>query len=410
MHQELVERRRWIGEGPFLHALSYCMLLPGPEATQLAIYVGWLLHGAGGGIAAGVLFVLPAFFVLLGLSWVYAVHGDVGWVAAVLDGLGPAVVGIVGAALIRVAGRTLRSGPAWAVAGAAFVLLGLVGVPFPAVVLMAGLLGLAVGRRLPGAFVPPIEPTEDGGPAGPAPRVGRGWRRSARVLAAGLLAWWGPLGLVALLRGPEDVLTQEALFFSQLAVVTFGGAYAVLAYLNQAAVDRFGWLAQGEMVTGLGLAETTPGPLIMVTEFVGFLAAYRDPGGLPPVLAGVLGAAVTTWATFAPSFLWILLGAPYVERLRGSGRLASGLGAITASVVGVIATLALTFGVHVLFARVAERSLLGAVVPVPDPASFDPVAFLVAAAVFLGVWRRGWSVPAVVAGSAAVGLLRAVLG
>ncbi|HXF37700.1 MAG TPA: chromate transporter, partial [Actinomycetota bacterium] len=208
----------------------------------------------------------------------------------------------------------------------------------------------------------------------------------------------------------DDVLTREALFFSQLAVVTFGGAYAVLAYLNQAAVSRFGWLAQGEMVTGLGLAETTPGPLIIVTEFVGFLAAYRDPGGLPPVLAGVLGAAVSTWATFAPSFVWIFLGAPSVERLRGSGRLAPALGAITASVVGVIATLAVTFGVHVLFARVAERRVLGAVVPVPDPGSLDALALLVAGAVFLGVWRRGWSVPAVVAGSAAVGLLRALLG
>lgn len=413
MHRELVERRRWIDEDRFLHALSYCMVLPGPEATQLAIYVGWLLHGWAGGIAAGVLFVLPASVLLLGLSWLYAVHGDLPSLQAVFEGLGAAVVGIVGAALIAVARRGLRTPAMWAVAAAAFVSLFLLGAPFPLVVLAAAALGLVAGGRWAGAAASPAETVDDPmttpepAPRAVPPRTGPG--RALRVLAVGLLAWWGPLAVVIGLRGTGDVVAREALFFSQVALVTFGGAYAVLAYIDRAAVVGFGWLAPGEMVTGLGLAETTPGPLIIVTEFVGFLAAYRDPGGLPPAVAGALGAAVTVWATFAPSFLFIFLGAPQVERLRGNQRLAAALSTVTAAVVGVIANLAAAFSVRTLFGETTAVRPFGTDVALPVPGSLEPFAAAVALVVFLGMWRRRWNVVPVVLASGAAGWLWSVL-
>ncbi len=408
MHQELVERRRWIGEERFLHALSYCMLLPGPEATQLAIYVGWLLHRTAGGIVAGVAFVLPAFFLLFGLSWLYAVHGDLPAVRAVFDGLGAAVVGIVAAALLRVARRGLRTPAMGLVAIAAFAALFLLGVPFPVVVLGAGVLGVLAGPRWPRAL--PLEedldaPTTVADRALRAPHARPSPGRTLRVLSAGLVAWWAPLALVIALRGTGDVLAREALFFSQVALVTFGGAYAVLAYIDRAAVSGFGWLAPGEMVTGLGLAETTPGPLIMVTEFVGFLAAYRDPGGLPPAVAGTLGAAVPVWATFAPSFLFIFLGAPSIERLRGHERLSSALSTVTAAVVGVIANLAAAFAVRTLFDEAAVVRPFGAEVRLPVLRSVDPFAVALAAVVFLGTWRLRWNVVAVVLASGVAGWL-----
>ena len=405
MHEELVDRRRWINDERFLHALNFCMLLPGPEATQLAIYVGWLLNGTLGGIVAGALFVLPAFALILGLSWTYAVHGDVMWVAAVFYGLRAAVIGLVAAAVIRVGQKALKTPAAWLVAGAAFVSIFFLDVAFPLIVLGAALAGL-VGARIDPRWWPAgghgAGDADDHVLSGDAlERVAPTWRRSIRVLLIGLLVWWGPLLAVMLWRGTGDTLSKEAVFFSQAAMVTFGGAYAVLSYINQAAVQTFGWLGPGQMVTGLGLAESTPGPLIMVTEFVGFLGGYNLPGSLNPVVAGVLGATVTTWATFAPCFLWIFLGAPYIERLRGKASLAAALSAITAAVVGVILNLAVTFAAFALFEDVdVARGF-----PVPHVTSVDVFAAALAVASFVALWRYRANVVLVVVASAGAGLV-----
>jgi len=415
MHQELVERRRWIGEDRFLHALNYCMLLPGPEAQQLATYIGWLLHRTAGGLVAGVLFVLPAALLMLILSWLYAVHGSVAWVAAIFGGLRAGVIAIVAAALLRLGSRTLRTPALAAVAAAAFLALAVFDLPFPAVVLGAGAFGFLAGRRRPESFAGGA-PTPHGGrasaasvgeealPANPAAER-PSLRGAVRALVIGVAAWWGPLALIAAWRGGRDVLTQEALFFSKMAMVTFGGAYAVLAYVGQAVVEQFGWLAPGEMLDGLGLAETTPGPLILVTEFVGFLAAFRHAAGLHPVVAGSLGALVTVWATFAPSFLWIFLGAPFVERLRSYRPLTAALGAITAAVVGVMLNLLLWFALHTLFSAMMIVMLFGRPVALPDPAAIDASAAAVAVAAFIGLWRLRWGIVPVVLGSAAAGWL-----
>jgi chromate transporter len=443
MHQELVERRRWISEERFLHALSYCMLLPGPEAQQLAIYIGWLLHRTAGGLAAGIFFVLPGSLFMLLLSWIYAAHGRLAPVQAAFYGLRSAVIAIVAAALLRIAARALRGNLHRGLAAAAFVALFFLGAPFPVVVLGAGALGWWVARRPAGERQVPADslekvPAESSAGAGQAGAkqvpaaslegvpaaslegvpaaslAGRtaypSWRRVARVLVLGLLLWWGPLLGLAALRGSDDVLTREALFFSKAAMVTFGGAYSVLAYIQQEAVHRYGWLLPGQMVDGLALAETTPGPLILVTQFVGYLGAYRHPGALAPATAGALGAAVTVWATFAPCFLWIFLGAPYIERLRRERRLAAALAAITAAVVGVILSLAVWLTLHSLFHQVGEIALWGAHLPWPDPRSLDLVALALATAIFVGLRRWSWPIPWVVAGAAAVGLLLHVLG
>jgi chromate transporter len=413
MHQELVERRRWISNDRFLHALSYCMLLPGPEAQQLAIYVGWLLHRTAGGLIAGIFFILPAILVMLGLSWLYAVHGTVAWVAAVFSGLRAGVIAIVTTAVIRIGARALRNPVMIAIAASAFVAIFLFGVPFPAIVIGAGLLGLVGGRWWPQTFALASAPGEEGrvdlaviGDDLPAAAHTRpSLRRAAGVVALGLAIWWGPLALVGIWRGAGDVLTQEALYFSKAAMVTFGGAYAVLGYIAQAAVQQYGWLAPGEMLDGMGLAETTPGPLIMVTQFVGFLGAFRHPGGLNPVLAGTLGAMVTVWATFVPSFLWIFLGAPFIEHLRGNRLLGAALGAITAAVVGVILNLAVWFGLHTLFGTVTERAVLGVTVPVPQLATLDVSLLLLAVAAVVGIWRFRWGIVPVVLGSGMAGWL-----
>jgi chromate transporter len=413
MHEELVDQKRWISDNRFLHALNYCMLLPGPEAQQLAIYIGWLLNGTLGGIVAGVLFVLPAFFLILTLSWVFVTHGDISWVAAIFYGLRAAVVALVFAALIRIGSRVLKNPVMVAIAGAAFVAIFVLDVPFPLIVIGAAAIGFAGARWRPELFPSPIEhgvgsDQDDVLIADHHEAVGRsGWGRALRVLAVGLVVWWGPLLFVIALRGTGDTLSKEALFFSQTAMVTFGGAYAVLAYINQAAVDQFGWLDPGQMVTGLGLAESTPGPLIMVTEFVGFLGAYRFPGGLAPALAGTLGALVTVWATFAPCFLWILLGAPFIERLRGNRTIDATLAAVTAAVVGVILNLAVTFAIAALFEEVsAAHSFMP---PVPEMASADLFALALAAAAFVALWRLSANVLWVVGGSAAAGLLYRVV-
>jgi chromate transporter len=411
MHDELVDKKRWISNARFLHALNFCMLLPGPEAQQLAIYIGWLLNGSLGGIVAGVLFVLPAFFLILFLSWSFVVHGNVAWVAAVFYGLEAAVIAIVAAAVIRVGSKALTSLTMVAIAAASFIAIFFLKVAFPVVVLAAGAVGLVGARLWPDRFA--ASKGHGGGDDDVvlsnvelARRELPTLRRSIAVFLTGVGVWWLPLLLVAWLRGSDDTLTREAFFFSQAALVTFGGAYAVLAYINQAAVQTYGWLQPGEMVTGLGLAESTPGPLIMVTEFVGFVAAYRFPGGLSPLVAGILGAAVTVWATFAPCFLWIFLGAPYIERLRSNAALSAALSAITAAVVGVILNLALIFAIFALFGTVVQGSFLSLTFPLPDVRSLDFFAAAVAVIAFVGMTRYKWNVLWVVAGSALAGLLR----
>lgn len=411
MHEELVDRKKWISDHRFLHALNYCMLLPGPEAQQLAIYIGWLLNGTWGGVIAGVLFVLPAFFLILGLSWTYAVHGDIEWVAAIFYGLRSAVIALVLAAVIRVGTKALKNPALVAIAVAAFVAIFFVKVPFPLIILAAAATGWAGSRVAAHLFPAPVHvPAEEGGDillddtSIETSSQRSGWR-TLRVLVTGLAVWWLPLLLVILMRGSDDTLSKEALFFSQTAMVTFGGAYAVLSYINEAAVHQFGWLSPGQMVTGLGLAESTPGPLIMVTQFVGFLGAYRFPGELDPVAAGTLGALVTVWATFAPCFLWIFFGAPYIERLRGNHMLNAALSSVTAAVVGVILNLALTFAIAVLFDDVGQSSFLGVTFPSPRWSSMDTFAVALAALSFVGLWRFRWNVLWVIAGSAIAGLV-----
>ncbi len=414
MHEELVERRRWISNRRFLHALNYCMLLPGPEAQQLATYIGWLLHRARGGLVAGIAFILPAFFLILGLSWTYAVHGDVPAISGVFAGLQAAVVGIVAAAVIRVGKRALDNVVMVAIALGAFVMIFIAHVPFPFIVLGAAAIGL-VGQRFRSELFEHRDIDAEGEPAvlgeeGPiGTETSPTLRRSLTVLLIGLVVWIVPLLLIVLPPGAPDVLREEAVFFSQATMVTFGGAYAVLAYINQAAVQQYGWLLPGQMVTGLGLAESTPGPLIMVTEFVGFVGAYRNPGSLDPMLAGILGAVTATWATFAPCFLWIFLGAPYIERLRGNRALGAALSAITAAVVGVILNLAVTFAIHVLFGRVESAEVLGGSLPVPSLASVDVLALVVAIATFATLWKAKVNIVWVIAAAAVAGVVRVLV-
>jgi chromate transporter len=415
MHEELVDRKRWIGEGRFLHALAFCMLLPGPEAQQLAIYIGWLLHKVRGGLAAGVFFVLPSFFLILLLSWTYAAHGEVAWVAGIFAGLSAGVLGMVVAALTRIGGRALHGPFAAVMAAAAFLSIFLVGVPFPVVVLGAGLAGYVGFRVRPGMVAIPAEMGAEGGGARiddaavSAPHSQPSAARALRVLIVGVAVWWIPLLLVIAWRGSGDVLSQEAVFFSVAAMTTFGGAYAVLTYVNQAAVYRFAWLTSSDVVAGLGLAESTPGPLIMVTQFVGFLAAFRNPGDLGPVVAGILGSIVTVWATFAPCFLWIFLGAPYVERLRTNRRLGAALGAVTGAVVGVIASLALTFATTLLFSEVTYRHPFFIPVPVPVVGTLKPFAAVVAIVSFALIGRLRWNPALVAIGCGVAGLIHALL-
>jgi chromate transporter len=414
MQRTLVEERRWIGQQRFLHAMNYCMLLPGPEAQQLATYVGWLLHGTRGGLVAGGLFVLPGLLALLLLSAVYVAFGDTTAVAAVFAGLAPAVVAIVVQAVVRVSRRALTRPALVGIAVAAFLALALFAVPFPVVVGSAGVAGWALARRRPGA--PPAE--EPGSDDAPAPVISDDvlhtelptTRRSLRVLLVGLLVWGAPVGVVALLSGGDSVLTQQGLFFSGAAVVTFGGAYAVLAYVAQQAVQVYGWLGPGEMVRGLALAETTPGPLIMVVQFVAFLGAYRDPGGLEPWVSAVLGSLLVVWVTFVPSFLFVLLGAPYMERLRGNRSLSAALTGITAAVVGVIANLGLYFAVHTLFAGTVtvDRSVLGLQLPDLTEPRWVAIALAVLAAVLL--FRLRWSVLRTLGVCAVLGLAAGLAG
>jgi chromate transporter len=348
MHRVVVDEKKWIDEQRFLHALNYCMLLPGPEATQLAAYIGWLMHGTPGGLAAGLLFVLPGALVMLALSFIYVLSRGVPVIEGALFGIKAAVLVIVIEAIIRIGRRALKSNLLLALAAAAFVGIFFLGLPFPLIIIAAGVVGFAVARAAPeqlGLAVTAVEPHP--------PRPGR-WQEAARATLVWLVIWWAPVALVVLALGPQHVLVSISTFFSKLAVVSFGGAYALMAYMTQEAVETQRWLALPEMMDGLGLAETTPGPLILVTQFVGFLAAYRAPAPFDPLVAATLGALITTWTTFAPSFLFIFAGAPFVEDIRGNRRLAGALAAITAAVVGVILNLAVWFTLHVLFKNVAE--------------------------------------------------------
>ena len=396
MHRILVDERRWIGEQRFLHALNYCMLLPGPEAQQLATYIGWLMHRTRGGIVAGTLFVLPGAAAIMALSWIYVLYGRLGIVSALFFGLKAAVLAVVLQAVVRIGGRALRTAPARALAAAAFVLIFFLGAPFPLIVLAAGLVGWWSGRHGGTAFR-----AGGHGPSGPAavadadtllgedlPAHARPtWAQTARTALVWLALWLLPLAALLAWLGPDAVFTRIAVFFSTMATVTFGGAYAVLAYVAQQAVENYGWLTPKEMLDGLGMAETTPGPLVMVLQFVGFLGAWRDPGGLPPLLAATLGGLLATWVTFVPCFLWIFLGAPFIERLRGNAGVAGALSAITAAVVGVVLNLAVWFALHTLFRATVPVAAGPIRFDAPVPASLDPAALILAlgaaAAIFL---------------------------
>jgi chromate transporter len=392
MHRILVEEKRWISESRFLHALNYCMLLPGPEAQQLATYIGWLLHKTPGGLVAGTLFVLPGFLSIMALSFIYASFQQTVLVQALFFGLKPAVMALVVEAVIRIGRRALKNEVMVGLATLAFIAIFFFDVPFPVIVLSAALIGYLGGRLWPDKFyVIKGHATESDEKVALAdttlthiqPSLGR----AGRVTASWLALWFTPLLLLAILFGWDSIYLTLGSFFSQAALVTFGGAYAVLVYVGQQAVENFGWLTPREMLDGLGMAETTPGPLIMVLQFVGFMAAYRNPGPLSPVLAGMLGATVTVWVTFVPCFLWIFLGAPYIEYLRGNKSLSTALSGITAAVVGVILNLALWFSIHTIFAKV-DNFYLGALhLQIPAWSTVDWVALLIAGGAFVAVFR-----------------------
>jgi chromate transporter len=420
MHRILVDEKHWIGEARFLHALSYCTLLPGPEAQQLAIYIGWLMHRTRGGIAAGVLFVLPGMIAIMALSILYAGWGHTGLVTAVFFGVKSAVLAVVLQAVMRIGKRALGNRALLTIAGLAFTAIAVFGVPFPLIVAAAGLAGwLGCRAGLP-AFR--ARGSQSGGKANlpdPASLLGEALPRHARpgagaasrVAAIWLLLWLVPMALLVATLGTANVFSQIALFFSEMAVVTFGGAYAVLAYVAQQAVGHAHWLRPGEMLDGLGMAETTPGPLIMVTQFVGFMAAFRHPGTLPPLLAGALGGLLTSWVTFTPCFLWIFLGAPFIEVLRGNTALAGALAAVTAAVVGVILNLAVWFALHVWFRAAMAVHWHGLSFEMPLLASIDPWAVALSVAAMVAIFRfKAGMIPTLLGCAAAGVALHAVSG
>ena len=397
MQRILVDEKRWISQNRFLHALSYCMLLPGPEAQQLAIYVGWLLHRIAGGLVAGILFVLPGIVAILALSIVYALYGQLLIVQAIFFGVKAAVLAIVIEALLRISRRALKNSYMYALAAAAFTGIFFFNIPFPVIVLAAGLIGFVGSRLNPEKFVvikgaearaAKGDPVVDAMLDQEQPEHTRpSAKRAIKVAVICLALWFGPVVALGSVYGFDQVFTQIGVFFSKMAVVTFGGAYAVLAYVAQEAVNSYGWLAPGEMLDGLGMAETTPGPLIMVLQFVGFLGAYRNPGPLDPMLAGTIGALLTTWVTFVPCFLWIFVGGPYVEALRGNKALSAALSAITAAVVGVVLNLAVWFALNVVFGEVNETHLFALRLYVPVWSSLKLAAFVLAASSLVAMLR-----------------------
>ena len=408
MQRALVDEKRWIGQQRFLFALSYCTLLPGPEAQQLATYIGWLLNGVKGAIIAGTLFVLPGVLALGVLSGIYVAYGDTTVLEGLFLGLAAAVIAIVVQAVTRVAKKGLTHPTLVALAVASFVALAFFGVPFPVVVAVAALAGWALGRAIPDLLEARSSgPADDGPPpliADDALHTARpSGKRAAFTLALGLTLWIAPVAAAAALFGRGSIYVDQGLFFSGAALVTFGGAYAVLAYVAQQAVEVYGWLAPGEMTRGLALAETTPGPLIMVVQFVAFVGAYRAPGELDPWAAAVVAALLTTWVTFVPCFLFILLGAPYVERLRHNTALATALTGITAAVVGVIANLAVYFALHTLFADTGHVTAGPLDVEYPHLATIQWDALAISALACLLIFWRGWSVLRVLGVCAALG-------
>jgi chromate transporter len=398
MHRILVEEKRWVSEERFLHALNYCMLLPGPEAQQLATYIGWLMHRTLGGIISGGLFVLPGIVAIMALSYIYAAWGSVPIVIALFFGLKAAVLAIVVEAVVRIGKRALKNQASIALAAAAFLGIFFLSIPFPIIIFGAALIGFVGGMTGAAAF-------QGNGGHGPSKASGAvpivdsllgenlpeharpSVLRALQVSAVWLALWLIPVAALLALLGSANVFSQIAVFFSKMAMVTFGGAYAVLAYVAQQAVDHYRWLKPGEMLDGLGMAETTPGPLIMVLQFVGFMAAFRDPGGLPPMLAGTLGGLLATWVTFTPCFLWIFLGAPFVEKLRGNKALNAALSAITAAVVGVILNLAVWFAIHTIFRQTTPVRAFPIAFDAPVFASVDPWALVLAIAAAIAIFQ-----------------------
>lgn len=414
MHRILVEEKRWIGEHRFLHALNYCMLLPGPEAQQLATYIGWLMHKTRGGIVAGGLFILPGMLSIMALSWVYALYGKLGFVSALFFGLKCAVLAIVMQAVVRIGSRALKNFTMRAVAAVAFVSIFFFSIPFPIIVFVAGFIGYLGGRAGHSAF-------QIGGghraaagsivddrdtllgedlPEHASPTI----KQSAQQAAIWLFLWLVPVAALIIMLGEGSVFTQIATFLSTMAVVTFGGAYAVLAYVAQQAVDAYQWLTPAEMLDGLAMAETTPGPLIMVLQYVAFMGAYRNPGGLSPLLAGTLGGLLATWVTFIPCFLWIFLGAPFIERMRGNAALSGAMSAITAAVVGVILNLSIWFTIHTIFQRVEPFTAGPLRFDMPVFESVNFLALLLTAAAVFAVFRLKMGVFTVLATSSLIGV------
>ena len=396
MHRIIVDEKKWLPENRFLHALNYCMLLPGPEAQQLATYVGWLLHGVRGGVVAGVLFILPGSLAIFLLTWAYVALDDLTLTEGVFFGLQAAVLAIVAQALWRIGQRALTGvlKPALAVAG--FLALFVFSVPFPIVVLGAGVIGFAVAKHL----------AANGAAQEPSAAIATVYRKGTkRAALISFVLWIATIGILLLALGPDNVFSQIAVFFSTMATVTFGGAYAVLAYVAQQGVEHYQWLQPNEMLEGLGLAETTPGPLILVTQFVGFLAAYREATMISPLFAAFLGALLTTWVTFLPCFLWIFAGAPYVEKLRNNQAISSALAAITAVVVGVIANLALWFAVSALFSEQFTVSGYGVNMRLPYLYSVDWPLLTLSAIAFIAVFRLKLGVLSLIGSMAGLGVL-----
>lgn len=413
MHRILVEERKWLGDGRFLHALNFCMLLPGPEAQQLATYIGWLMHGVRGALVAGGLFILPGVLAIMGLSWIYAAYGDVGLVSGLFFGLKAAVLAIVLQAVVRLGGRVLKNNTMRAIAAASFIAIFALGIPFPLIVALAAGLGWLGARAGLAAFA---NGGSHGGPSSghvddadtllgreSGPLSGPARRAALRAGVVALVLWLLPVAALVLLA-PGSVFTDIASYFSKLAVLTFGGGYAVLAWVAQEAVGTYGWLQPGQMLDGLGMAETTPGPLIMVLQFVGFMGAYQNAGWAMPMLAGTLGGLLTTWVTFAPCFAWIFLGAPYMEGLRSNKALSAALAAVTAAVVGVILNLAIWFAIHVIWRQVAQVRIGPLSMELPVPGSIDWLAAALAALALIAVFRLKLGMTKVLGGAALTGM------
>lgn len=416
MHDEIVVRRRWIDERRFLHALNYCMLLPGPEAQQLATYLGWLLRGPIGGLFAGALFILPGFVSIMVLSILFAAYGDLTWVTGLFLGISAAVIAVVAGAVLRIGRRVIKNPTMLFIAAAAFVGIFVFELPFPLIVAVAAAVGLIGGRFKPEVFNliqghNESSVTDDDVLLGDTdvalgpPSLGR----ALRVLAIGLALWFGPIVILLVALGRSSVFVEVAWFFSSAAVLTFGGAYSVLAYISHESVNTFGWLQPGEMISGLGMAETTPGPLIQVVQFVGFIGPYRNPGSLSPIQAGISGAVIATWVTFVPSFLWIFLGAPFIEHLRGKPALTSALSTVTAAVVGVVLNLAIWFGLFTLFGTVNSHRGYGALLYRPELSTLDWAAASITIGAAVAIFRFKIPTLKVVATAAAVGVAYQVL-